>query len=378
MADLAQQALHAWHQVQALQRGMQSLQGAQGVSPSQIAGQQAAIDQAYVALEAANAARDGRQPSGGYSGPTAKEIAEEQRRLAEQARVNQRLKEAKVFFATYGLDELWSGVEKYIRSGYNDMGTIAGALSRDKSYQEAYFRRFPAVQQIRELNKQRQKDGLPIMAEPSPATYVELEKGYRQAVRGLPPGLFDTVDSITEYIVNDVSPTEVQERALVAKNYINYDANDAIKTELRRLYGMTNEEMAAYVLDPEKTLGYVESLYQKRLATATVAGAAATAGISVSDAMAEQVGGNDVYGRSYGNALSQFNAVADIEDAYDKLGQLSGVNTTTDELVSEQFGLQGAAEVTKKKKKLASAERARFGGKSGVGRNSLSAGRKAQ
>jgi len=327
-----------------------------------------------------------QQNSGGSGGgggntpapPTAAEIAAERARLEEQARVNQRLKEAKVFFTTYGLDKLWSGVEKYIRQGYNDMATVAGALSRDKAYQEAYFERFPAVQQIRELNKQRQKDGMPIMAEPSPSTYVELEKGYRRAVRGLPPGLFDTVDSITEYIVNDVAPTEVQERALIAKNYINYDANDSIKTELRRLYGMTNEEMAAYVLDPDRTLGYVESLYEKRMATATVAGAANTAGISVSDAMAAQVGGNDVYGRSYGNSLAQFNAVADVEDAYDKLGQLSGVNTTTDELVSEQFGLEGAADVKKKKKKLASAERARFGGKSGVGRNSLSSGRKAQ
>lgn len=58
MADLAQQALDAWHQVQALQRGLQSLQGAQGVSAEQMAGQRAAIDAAYVRLEQANRARD--------------------------------------------------------------------------------------------------------------------------------------------------------------------------------------------------------------------------------------------------------------------------------------------------------------------------------
>ena len=60
------------------------------------------------------------------------------------------------------------------------------------------------------------------------------------------------------------------------------------------------------------------------------------------------------------------------------MGELSGINTNTGELVSDKFNLPGNEQAVKKKKKLASAERARFGGRSGVGGNALSAGRKAQ
>lgn len=310
--------------------------------------------------------------------PSAAEIAAEMARLQEEARVNQALKTAKEFFTTYGLDKLWAGVEKYIRNGYSDMGAIAGALSRDPEYQNSYFERFPAVQQIRELNKQRIKDGMPIMAEPSPATYVELERSYRQAVTGLPPGLFGKVNDITSWIVKDVSPTEVKSRADVARNYINYSANENIKGELRRLYAMTDSEMAAYVLDPERTLGYVENMYQRRLATATVGGAAKAAGMVLKDAVLDQIGQNSTYGASYGNSLAQFNAIDEIDEAYQKLSNISNVDSSVDELVTAQFGLTGAAEAKTKKARLASQERARFSGRSGVAAGSLSAGRKAQ
>lgn len=308
-----------------------------------------------------------------YRGPTAAEIAAEQARLAEEARVNQALKQAKVFFETYGLSTLWNGVEKYIRSGYNDMGTIAGALSRDPEYQSAYFNRFPAVQQIREINKQRQAQGQPIMAEPSPATYVALEEGYRMALVGLPTGLWGTTQDVTEWIVKDVSPQEVASRVTVAKNYINYSANQSVKTELRSIYGMTDADMASYVLDSERTLGYVESEYQTRLRQANVGAAAGDAGLSISTDMRDSLAGNDTYGASYGNSLSGFQSVAQIADTYNALGRMSGIRTTTDELVTDQFGLQGAADISTKKRKLSSQERARFSGTSAITTTSLNA-----
>lgn len=291
----------------------------------------------------------------------------------EEARVKNVLAEAKTFFETYGMQALWAGVEKLVRDGYNNADTISGILSRDDNYQTAYFNRFPAVQKIRELNKTRQQQGLPIMAEPNPATYVALEEGYRQALVGLPSGVWGTSDDIADWIIKDVSPTEVAERVTMATNYINYSANSSIKRELRDIYGMTDQEMAAYVLDQERAVGYLEQEYQKRMRLATVGAAASDAGVGLSDPMRDQLSGNDVYATSYGNAISGFQTVAEQQDTYEGLGRMSRVDTSTDELIADQFSLQGGADAATKKRQLASQERARFAGSTGVTRNSLNA-----
>jgi len=293
-------------------------------------------------------------------------------------KTNRDLDTVKSFFTQYGMENLWQGAEKLVRQGYQDPETIMNILSKDASYQEAYYARFPAVKEIRDLNKQRQASGLPLMAEPLPSTYVSLEKAYRQAVAGLPGGLYGSTKDITAWIVRDVSPTEVQGRVDRARNYINYSANDAIKQELRQIYGLTDAEMVSYVLDPERSLGFIETEMSRRMASATVGGAARSAGLGIADLTRDAISQNEQFGSSFANTLAQFNEVRQNEDAYNRLGRLSGVATSADDLVTEQFGLEGAGEVTSKKRKLASQERARFAGSSALTRSSLSAGRLAQ
>lgn len=292
---------------------------------------------------------------------------------AETNRINNVLASAKTFFETYGMSALWSGVEELVRKGYNEPNTISGILSRDANYQTAYFARFPAVKRVRELNKTRLAQGLTIVAEQSPASYVALEEGYRQALVGLPTGLWGNSEDVADWIVKDVSPVEVASRVTTAKNFINYSANASIKTQLRQIYGMNDQEMAAYVLDEDRALGFIETEYQSRMRKATVGAAAVDSGLSITDATRDQVAGNDVYGSSYGNATAGFNAVADIADTYGQLGRMSGIDTSTDELVSDQFGVGAASEAAKKKRTLASQERARFTGSSGLSAQSLNA-----
>lgn len=291
---------------------------------------------------------------------------------AETRRVNTALAESRAFFETYGMMGLWNGVEALVRQGYNSGDTISGILSRDPNYQAAYFERFPAVRLIRDINRDRQQNGQPIMAEPAPATYVALEEGYRTALVGLPQGIWGSVEDVTTWIVNDVSPKEVSDRVTTAKNYIYYSANDAVKGELRGIYGMTDAEMTAYVLDADRALEFIENEYQTRMRQATVGGAANTAGVNVSDSLRDSIAGSDLYGQSFGNALSGFQQVAEISDTYEDLGQMSRMDTSADELVSDQFGMQGAADISNKKRRLASQERARFSGSSAITQYSIS------
>jgi hypothetical protein len=325
-------------------------------------------------------------PQGGGGGMSEAEKAQKaladaqlaQLNAAKDAKLNQDLSSVKSFFNQYGMDKLWAGAEQYIRQGYSDPDTIMSMLSQNADYQQAYYERFPATKAIRELNKQRLANGLPPKAELLPAAYVQMEDSYRKALVGLPAGSYGTVNDVTNWIVNDISPVELADRVLQAKNYINYQANGSIKQQLRSIYGMTDAEMVSYVLDPQRALAEIETGYQRRLAQATVGGAAIDAGLNISDTTRDQISENASFGSSYGNTLAQMQSVKVEDDMYSRLGRLSGVKTSTDELVDEQFGLKGSAEITKKKKNLASQERARFSGGSGITKTSLSAGRLAQ
>jgi len=336
------------------------------------------VMQQLVAQRDAAVSGGGGGGGGGYTGPSQAEILRRMEEERKQAEINRALQAAKSFIANNGLEELWAGYEKYIRQGYTNMETVSSIVSTDKAYQDAYYKRFPAVKLIREENQKRKEQGLALIAEPSMDTYVKLERSYREALDGLPEELYGTPDDIATFIFEDVSPDEVMERVTLARDYINYSVNPYVKEELRSIYGMTDDEMVTYVLDPERSEQYLKTQYDTRLKQANVGGAADSQGINLSSEQRDLIAGNEIYGNSFGNSATQFATIAEEKDDYAKLGELSGINTNTGELVSDKFNLPGNEQAVKKKKRLASAERARFGGRSGVGSNALSAGRKAQ
>ena len=298
--------------------------------------------------------------------------AEDERlaREAETRRINQALASMKGFFTTNGLMELWGGVDKYVREGYNDLDTILGILSRDSKYQDAYMNRFPAVKLLRDENAERLAQGLPPRAEPTPAAYVALEASYRQALVGLPDGLWGTKDDVAQWIVNEVSPQEVIDRVAMARNYINYDANQYVRAELRDIYNLTDEEMVAYVLDAERTTSQLDFEYERRRSQANVGGGAAAQGVTLSDLLREEIGDTQ-FGSTFDMSSQTFSSVASESAAYERLGRLSRQETSQEDLIREAFGISGSASAGNKKKRLASQERARFGGQSAVSRTSL-------
>lgn len=275
------------------------------------------------------------------------------------------------FMNQNGMGDLLGAMEKYVREGYS--GDAVWVMTKnDPAYKEAYARRFAA-------NARRAAQGLP---ELSPATYIEMEQGYRTAMmnRGMPAGLFDAPDDFTKLIEADVSVREVGQRLDMALDYINFDGNAAVKQQLRDLYGMTDAEMAAYVLDPTRTADYLSRETSRNQRRAAVGGAAVNAGLPANPSLRDQVAelmSTDPTA-AFVQATQGYGAVARQVPDYMRLGRLSNQATSADELVTEQFGVTGAAEVTQKKKVLASQERARFGGSSGLGATSLSAGRRAQ
>lgn len=274
---------------------------------------------------------------------------------------------------SYGLTELWEGVLGYLKQGYTNPEVILMMVSEDPKYQQAYYKRFPGVEMIRNENKQRLARGLPPIAEPTAATYVALEEAYRTALKDM-PGTWDTPANVAKWIAGDVSPAEITERITVAKNYINYDVNPEVRRELREIYGVTDAEMLNYVLSDDTDKDKLALEWDQRLKQANVGGAARAQGVRISASLRDQIAGSSDSAYTFGQAAGVFANVAEQADDYMRLGDMAGLRLSADDLVVEGFNLSGSANVTNIKKKLASQERARFSGTSGLSARSLTAG----
>lgn len=278
------------------------------------------------------------------------------------------------YFRNAGMEAFINGMEKYVRMGYSGDAVMV-MLGNDPDYKAAWDTRFAG-------NAARRANGL---SELLPAQYVAIEQGYKQLMLqySAPATLFDSADDFAELIGKDVSVAEVNDRLARASDYMNYSGNDNVKAQLRDVWGMTDDEMFAHVLDAKRTNDYLDSESRRNMNRANVGGAAITAGVNVASSFRDEIAGyynavNSSYTSTYADATDKFGTVARENPLYQRLGQLSSVATSSDELVRGEFGLEGAAGVDRKKKSLAADERGRFSGQSGLGAKSLSVGRRAQ
>lgn len=231
----------------------------------------------------------------------------------------------------------------------------------------SYQRRFPA---LTEINKKYNLGW-------SEADYIKQEQSYIDALSTLGPAgnRYKTRDQFANWMRGDVSPVEVQRRIDDASSYIYLDAPASVRDALRNMYGLSDQDMVSYMLDPDKVGKELELEFAQRKRRANIVGAAADSGMgalsrNVLDEIAESR-----YASTYGDAAMQFSSIATEAESWNKLADVSGDSKfSTDELAAEAFGTASGSETSKKKKRLASRERARFSGSSGLGGRSLATG----
>ena len=276
-------------------------------------------------------------------------------------------------FDRMGIMGLFQAAEAYLTKGYRDPESIMRMISNDPNYQEEYYKRFPGVEMIRKENVDRARAGLPPIPELTAAEYVAEEIAYGEALRNL-PGVKPTRENVANWIVNEVSPSEIDERVETARAYINYSVNPRVRAELRDIYGLTDAEMVQYVLSDDNDKEALANEFNKRVRQANVGAAAAQEGIGISRSLALDVANSSDNTATFGQTQRIFKNIAEQATDYNTLGAISGVETSTDDLVADAFGTAGSSAAAKKKKRLASQERARFSKSSGLSRGSLSRG----
>jgi hypothetical protein len=250
----------------------------------------------------------------------------------------------------FGLQALAPKILGFVQQGF-DSNTIGYELQQTNEWKT----RFAA-------NETRKKKGLPVL---SPQEYIATERSYRQIMSnaGVPAGFYDQPTDFKKFLEDDISPEEVNNRVKAATDFVNR-ADPQEMAQMKKFY--TTGDMIAYALDPARAQPLVGKAFQ----AATIAGQAAEQGLQIGKGLSESLAGEGV---TRDQAQQGFSLIAGEKDNANKLASISGQDGfTTEDLVNETFRANSA--VADRRKKLASQERGRFGGSSGIGSSSLSQG----
>jgi hypothetical protein len=172
---------------------------------------------------------------------------------------------------------LWS---KYVRGEVDT--TNSDAFIYSLKDEPAYKQRFAA-------NEIRKAKGLPELL---PSTYLSMEQEYKNVLsyNGLPPGFYTDQAQLEKLIGGDVSTNELNNRLRDAYRVVK-DAPLDVTEKLKTMYGLSDGDILAYFLDPEKARPMMTAADYKIQAQAalTAAKAERQAGLNVSTQFAEQV-----------------------------------------------------------------------------------------
>ena len=187
--------------------------------------------------------------------------------------------------------------------------------------QPAYQRRFSA-------NAARARKGLP---ELDPASYIGLENQYRETLRsnGLPANFYDQTEDFRALIEGDVSNVELNERVQSGYRAVA-DADPEVKRQMQQLYGVSEGELVAYFLDPERA---APLLTRQARAAQIAARGAEQGGIQLTGALAEDLARRGITEAEAQRGFAEIGALGELRQTFAGETALS-----TEQLVGSQFG----------------------------------------
>jgi hypothetical protein len=279
----------------------------------------------------------------------AETAAKEKLALEEKQRKENALASLTSRFSKYGLESLVPKIKELIINGSTE-STIALELAETPEY----LNRFKA-------NTERLKKGLSVL---DPGTYIGMEDSYRQALRAYGLKQFDTDEYVSQFISNDISANELSNRIVTAVQRIQ-NADPAITKQLKDFYNIGENDLVAYVLDPNQQFQKIE----RQVQTAEIGVAAARQGINVGVQVADQLAAQGV---TQAEAQKGYATIADILPDAKKLSDIYGTTLEGYDLgQAEQEVFNQLASAQRRRQKLTQREIAAFGGSSGTNKTSL-------
>lgn len=188
-------------------------------------------------------------------------------------------------------------------------------------------------------NETRRAAGL---MELSARDYVQQENAYRQvlASNSLPKGFYDTQDDFNSFIGGDVSPQELNARVAQGYNAV-MQAEPGTKAELKRLYGLSDGDVAAFFIDPKK---FNQSDAIKKAQAATVASEARRqAGFDITATQAEALATEGIDRSQAAQGFQQIGATQELYGTTTTETALGQQAISQEQQISGTFGTNAEA-----------------------------------
>ena len=254
-----------------------------------------------------------------YTGPSAEEL-----RAQREAQQQSAFAIIQDTLANYGLTDLTDFVNRIVfEEDVVDANVVLGRLRQTTQYKQ----RFAG-------NEQRRAKGLNALSE---SEYVAMERVYMQYFRasGLPEEMYDQNTDVQQLIANDVSVAELATRINQGYEAVR-NADPQVINEMRRLYGVTEGQLAAYFLDPTKAA----PVLVRQAESARIAGQGRLqAGMELTQQQAESLA---VAGINEQQAREGFQAIQQAQELF--TGLVGEENIGQEEQIAGVFGTSAAAQ----------------------------------
>lgn len=229
----------------------------------------------------------------------------------------------------YGLEGLIGNLDSAIQDDPDQfMGEFAmNAVFRAVRDTPQYKTRFRGL----ELRKQR---GLPPITE---SDYLKIEEEYRDTLRanGMPKGFYDSQEDFANFIGNDVRSDELNNR--IQRGYrAVMETEPGTKEELKRLYGLNDSDIAAFLIDPTR---FQQTEAVRKAEAARRATAAREQGLQLTAGQAEEL-----VARGIGQETAQqgFAQLAETQELFRPMAEGEQA-ISVEEQIAGTFGTNAAA-----------------------------------
>jgi hypothetical protein len=195
-------------------------------------------------------------------------------------------------FASYGLTDpaFIDAIQKAILDNTDAAGNVATSTATAQIRQtDQYKIRFAGNEMRRKAIQDAMARGeTSTMSELSEARYIELEDSYRETLRAanVPAQFYSNTTYLAKMIGNDLSTGEVAARASLAKQAAE-QASPEIKQQLQSLYGIGENQISAFFLDPELGRETISTVAAGN--AAILAASASRSGLSLTREQAESL-----------------------------------------------------------------------------------------
>jgi len=221
---------------------------------------------------------------------------------------------------------------------------------------KSYYDRFGSV------NEARLKQGYKALDE---KTIVGMEDEYQKVLTSynMPTGFYDQTTDFQSFLKNNLTNVDVANVIQAYRDFVTTGTDSNVRKQLKDLYGIGDEALTAYMIDPAKGQGILEQIAGKNMNTA----AALIEGLTAEEANMAQTYGAGSLG--YGSQRQKYSQVQRELQTTGNLAAIYGENFGAKEAIAAEFG--GDVQAQAQAARIKATGAAAFGGTSGIGSKAL-------